>query len=78
VRPIYFASNLTKNQALSFGSKQHGEQNIFSTIALAPAHLFGVHDTYAMSFIGSKALKNTKSGSNPGDGPGQASPSPPV
>jgi hypothetical protein len=31
-----------------------------------------------MSFIGSKALKNTKSGSNPGDGPGQASPSPPV
>lgn len=58
---FYFASNFTKNRALSFGPNKHGEQNIFSTIGLAPAYLFGVLVTWALPVIGWKAIKN-KSG----------------
>ncbi|WP_235748303.1 styrene-oxide isomerase StyC [Nocardia coffeae] len=64
---FYFASNMTKNRGLSFGPNKHGEQNIFSTIALAPAYLFGVLVTYALPVIGWKALKNRN-----GDGSGLA------
>ena len=59
---FYFASNWTENRALSFGPNKHGKQNIFSTIALFPAYLFGVLVTVAMPIIGWKALKNAKSG----------------
>ncbi|WP_235672940.1 styrene-oxide isomerase StyC [Mycolicibacterium hodleri] len=58
---FYFASNLTENRALSFGPNQHGKHNVFSTIGLAPAYLFGVLITYAMPVIGWNALKNAKS-----------------
>jgi hypothetical protein len=59
---FYFAANLTKNRALSFGRNKHGEANIWSTIGLAPAYLFGVLVTYALPVIGWKALHNGRSG----------------
>lgn len=62
---FYFASNLSKNRALSFGKNQHGEANIWSTIGLAPAYLFGVLVTYALPIIGWKALRNTSSSDQP-------------
>jgi hypothetical protein len=59
---FYFAANLTQNRALSFGRNKYGEANIWSTIGLAPAYLFGVLVTYALPIIGWKALRNTRSG----------------
>ena len=58
---FYFAANLTENRALSFGANKHGKQNIFSTIGLLPAYVFGVLVTVAMPIIGWKALTNTRS-----------------
>nr|WP_252189792.1 MULTISPECIES: hypothetical protein [unclassified Rhodococcus (in: high G+C Gram-positive bacteria)] len=57
---FYFASNFTENRSLSFGPNKHGKQNIFSTIGLLPAYVFGVLVTVAMPIIGWKALKNAK------------------
>jgi hypothetical protein len=58
---FYFASNLTKNRALSFGRNKHGEANVWSTVGLAPAYLFGVLVMYALPVIGWKALQYTRS-----------------
>ena len=57
---FYFASNFTENRSLSFGPNKHGKQNIFSTIGLLPAYVFGVLVTIAMPIIGWKALKNNQ------------------
>ena len=58
---FYFASNLTKNRALSFGRNKHGEANVWSTVGLAPANLFGVLVMYALPVTGWKALQYTRS-----------------
>lgn len=59
---FYLSGNFTENRVLSFGPNKWGRQNIFSTIGLAPAYLFGVLNCYALPVIGWNALKNAKNG----------------
>lgn len=54
---FYFFGNFTANRGLSFGDNRLGEANLFSTIALAPAYLFGVLAIVALFIIGRQMLK---------------------
>jgi styrene-oxide isomerase len=58
---FYFFSNFTANRGLSFGPNHFGEANVFSTLALGPAYLFGGLALVALLIIGLKALKETGS-----------------
>lgn len=54
---FYFFSNFTANRGLTFGDNHFGEANIFSTLALGGAYLFGVLALIALFIIGRQALK---------------------
>lgn len=49
---FYFFGNFTPNRGLSFGDNKYGEADIFSTLALAPAYLFGALGILALIIIG--------------------------
>ncbi|MGQ0503198.1 MAG: styrene-oxide isomerase StyC [Panacagrimonas sp.] len=53
---FYLFSNFTANRGLSFGANHFGEANVFSTLALGPAYLFGVLALVALFIIGRKAF----------------------
>ena len=57
---FYAASNFNQNRSLSFGDNKFGPSNVFSTIGLAPAYLFGVLALVALFIIGREALRNTR------------------
>jgi len=54
---FYFFGNFTPNRGLSFGDNKYGEGDIFSTLALGPAYLFGVLALIALFIIGIRAFK---------------------
>lgn len=58
---FYLASNFNQNRSLSFGDNKFGPSNIFSTIGLAPAYLFGVLALGALFVIGREALRRNGS-----------------
>jgi hypothetical protein len=53
---FYFFSNLTPNRGLSFGDNHFVSADIFSTIALAPAYLFGVLAMGSLLIVGVRAI----------------------
>jgi len=55
---FYFFSNFTPNRGLTFGPNKYGDGDVFSSIALAPAYLFGVLALIALLIIAWKALKS--------------------
>ncbi len=54
---FYFFGNFTPNRGLSFGDNKFGEGDLFSTLALGPAYLFGVLALVALFIIGRQALR---------------------
>ena len=54
---FYFFGNFTPNRGLSFGDNRFGAGDIFSTLALGPAYLFGVLALIALAIIGLKAFR---------------------
>jgi styrene-oxide isomerase len=55
---FYLFSNFSPNRGLTFGANKFGAGDIFSTLALAPAYLFGVLALGALFVIGRQALKS--------------------
>jgi len=53
---FYFFSNFSPNRGLAFGRTPIGDSNVFSTLALAPAYLFGVLAMVALVAIGRQAI----------------------
>ena len=56
---FYFFGNFTPNRGLSFGDNRFGAGDIFSTLALGPAYLFGVLALIALAIIGLKAFRGS-------------------
>lgn len=54
---FYLFANFSGNRALSFGDNKFGTADIHSTIALAPAYIFGVLAIISLLIIGLKAFK---------------------
>lgn len=54
---FYFFGNFTPNRGLSFGDNKYGAGDIFSSLALGPAYLFGVLALVALFIIGMRAFK---------------------
>ncbi|WP_420467496.1 styrene-oxide isomerase StyC [Panacagrimonas sp.] len=54
---FYFFGNFTPNRGLSFGDNKFGEGDLFSTLALGPAYLFGVLALIALLIIGVRGFK---------------------
>ena len=57
---FYFFGNLAVNRGLSFGDNKFGEGDIFSTLALGPAYIFGVLAIVALFLIGKNLLSQSK------------------
>lgn len=57
---FYFFGNFTPNRGLSFGDNKYGAGDIFSTLALGPAYLFGGLALVALFIIGMRAFKIAK------------------
>ena len=54
---FYFFGNFTPNRGLSFGDNKYGEADIFSTLALGGAYLFGVLALIALFIIGRRLFQ---------------------